>query len=142
MLRRTSGFTLTEMLIALAVAVVLFAMAFTAYQDHLRRASLAEALGFAADARTAVENYYGMTRHLPIDNNAAGLAPPTAYRSDAIKTLTVAVSGGKGIIELVLNNQVQDNANVKQVLDVTERGSFRWRCLADSTIQRLMPTAC
>ena len=142
MLRRPFGFTLVEMMIALAVVGVLAAMAFTAYQDRTRRAYLAEAVGYAAGAKNALEDYYGAFGHWPANNAAAGLAEPSAYRGEAVKALTLVASAGVSTIELTLNDKVQDNANAWLVPEALPDGSFRWQCAADSTIQRLMPPNC
>lgn len=142
MLRRPLGFTLVEMLIALAVVGVLGAMAYTAYEDHSRRAYLAEAMGFAAGAKTALEDYYGAYGRWPASNASAGLAEVAAYRGEALKALAIVTSGSSSMIELTLNDKVQDNANAKFWPEPLPNGSFRWRCSADSTIQRLMPANC
>jgi type IV pilus assembly protein PilA len=142
MLRRQSGFTLVEMLIAVAVVGVLAAMAYTAYQDHTRRAYLAEAVGYAAGAKTAVEDYYGAYGRWPASNGAAGLAEAGAYRGEAVKALTVVVASENSTIELTLNDKVQDNAKAWLTPKILPDGRIRWNCSADSTIQRLMPGNC
>jgi len=142
MSQRQFGFTLVEMMVALAVVGVLAAMAYTAYQDHTRQAYLAEAVGYAAGAKTALEDYYGAFGHWPASNSAAGLAEPGAYRGETVKALAVLAASQGSVIELTLSDKVQDNANARLWPQVQADGSFHWRCSADSTIQRLMPANC
>ena len=47
---RTRGFTLTELMVVVAVAVLLATLALPAYQDHVRKARRAEAHGLLLEA--------------------------------------------------------------------------------------------
>jgi prepilin-type N-terminal cleavage/methylation domain-containing protein len=142
MVRRNAGLTLIELLIALTVIGVLAAMAYTSYQDHRRRAWLAESLGLAAGAKQAVETFYGVHHHWPHSNAEAELAEPQAWRSVVLKSLAIVQHGGEAAIELTLSDKIQDNANAWLIPGVTSAGGLYWQCVADSTIQRLLPDSC
>jgi type IV pilus assembly protein PilE len=57
-MRRNAGFTLLELMIAVAVVGILAAVAYPSYTDHLRRGKVAEALAILADTRTKMEQFY------------------------------------------------------------------------------------
>jgi type IV pilus assembly protein PilE len=56
------GFTLVELVIAVAIVSILAAVALPAYQDYIRRGKLAEAYTNLASQRVKMEQFYQDTR--------------------------------------------------------------------------------
>lgn len=69
----SSGFTLIELMIVIAMVTILTTLALPSFQDRIIRTQVKEALNLARIARTAVDEYYQHERKLPADNAAAGL---------------------------------------------------------------------
>lgn len=85
---KNKGFTIIELMIAVAIIGVLAAIAIPAYQNYIIRAKVSEALTFASQAKTAVAEYYQSQGTLPADNPTAGLA--TSITGTNVSQVTVA----------------------------------------------------
>ncbi len=55
---RQPGFTLTELMVVVAVVAILAAVAVPSYADHVRRSQLQEAISVLADYQVKMEQYY------------------------------------------------------------------------------------
>ena len=73
MKRLNLGFTLIELMIAVAIIGILVAVGIPQYQNYVARAQVAEGLSLASGAKTAVTEYRTTTGELPANNEAAGL---------------------------------------------------------------------
>ncbi|WP_162570680.1 type IV pilin protein [Variovorax sp. SRS16] len=60
---RTSGFTLIEVMITIAIVAILASIAVPSYIDYIRRGQIQEAFGFLSDFRTKMEQYYQDNRN-------------------------------------------------------------------------------
>jgi type IV pilus assembly protein PilA len=74
------GFTLVELLVAVAIVGLLAALAIPAYQRYTGRAQVAEGLQLAQGVKVAVAAHYAATGSVPGSNTAAGIDGATAIR--------------------------------------------------------------
>jgi type IV pilus assembly protein PilE len=72
------GFTLIELMIAIAVVGILAAVAYPSYTAYVRRGKIASALGGLSAVRVKLEQYYQDNRHYGSTGSACGVAMPTA----------------------------------------------------------------
>ncbi|MFZ5579044.1 MAG: type IV pilin protein [Pseudomonadota bacterium] len=82
-MNRSKGFTLIELMIAVAIVGILAAIAYPSYQDSVRKSRRATAEGCLLELAQWMERYY--TTNLRYDRNAAGAAvalPATSCRND------------------------------------------------------------
>ncbi len=57
-MRKMHGFSLMELLIAIAIIGILMAIAVPGYREHVRRGAVEEAQAQMASGRVAIENYF------------------------------------------------------------------------------------
>ena len=76
---RQSGFTLIELMIAVAVVAILSMVAMPSYRDYVRRSQAADATAALSTARARMEQYFQDTRNYgPTAGTACGPSVPTS----------------------------------------------------------------
>ena len=85
-MRRMSGFTLIELMIAVVVVAILSAIALPSYRDYITRGKISEATANLADLRVKMEQYFQDNRTYaavapnPAPCLAGSSVPPTTGR--------------------------------------------------------------
>lgn len=85
--KRYAGFTLIELMIAVAIAGILAAVALPAYNDYVRRGKLAEAHSQLADLRVKMEQWFQDNRSY-LNGAACGAAMPGTAQGVKFFTFT------------------------------------------------------
>lgn len=75
--RCQGGFTLIELMIAVAILGIILAIAFPSYKDSVTRSRIAEATGTLATTRVQLEQYYQDNRNYGSTSSACGVAMPS-----------------------------------------------------------------
>ncbi len=73
---RSYGFTLIELVISLAIVAILAAIAFPAYQDHVRKARRADAKAALVELAQWMERNYTEALRYDQDSNGGAIALP------------------------------------------------------------------
>ena len=76
--RGQRGFTLLELMIAIAIIGILAAVVYPSYADHVRRGKIAAALGELSAARVRLEQYYQDHRDYGSSASGCGIALPAS----------------------------------------------------------------
>lgn len=140
--RQSSGFTLIELMIVVAIIAILAAIAVPAYQNYLIRAQVSEGMSLAEGAETAVWDYVASTGRYPSGNLSAGL--PTAISINGNYVSQVKVTNGQ-IAASFARPKTNPAISSYQLLlsPVTSAGSISWNCSTQTTIpSQYLPTAC
>lgn len=141
--RRQTGFTLVELMIALAIASILAAVAIYVYQDYPVRARASEALAASAVARTAVidnatantgDFSHGYVSPGATENVSSIAIEPTT----GVITATLAAAAGGGTLVFIPYTG-SSAAPAPLVAGVTPDGIIQWRCRADGSSFALGP---
>ena len=77
------GFTLMELMIAVAIMGVLFGIALPSYKDYVRRGALPEGLSALSDYKIKMEQYYQDNRNYGTGDKCANAAPPPDWATFA-----------------------------------------------------------
>ena len=132
------GFTLVELMVVVAIVSILAVIAMPAYLDYVVRSKVSEGMGFAAEAKTSVSEYYYSSnpRDMPDNNQQAGLPPAASYgdhlnyvqRVD-ISTSTPPVRQGSITVTFKLPGSEVDG-KVLQLIPSTAAVEVSWTCIS------------
>ena len=148
MKRLDLGFTLIELMIAVAIIGILVAVGIPQYQNYVARAQVAEGLSLASGAKTAVTEYRTTTGEWPADNEAAGLAHRDTIKGKYVLRLTVNATPPWRHITVKFD---PDDAHTKiangtLILEATDQGgSISWSCRGNEStpdITSYLPSSC
>ncbi|MDP6961719.1 MAG: pilin [Dehalococcoidia bacterium] len=128
------GFTLIELMIAVAIIGILVAVGFPQYQNYVARAQVAEALVLASGAKTAVAEYFNTTGDFPADNKAAGLPEdPKDINGKYVDSVRILSDDGLMSIQVVISSDAHTKIadGFFDLLPTIHEGSISWTCYGD-----------
>jgi type IV pilus assembly protein PilA len=139
----TSGFTLIELMIVVAIIAILASLAIPAYQDYAIRAQVSEGINLSTGAKAAIWDYVAAHGEYPPSNTSAGLAAPASINGSYASSVTV--TGGQIQVAFA---QGRANASLQAAILIlspsTQAGSIMWTCKAGNPEmqQKYLPTNC
>lgn len=123
---RSAGFTLLEILFAVAIIAILAAVAYPSYQDYTTRARVVEALEFSDAGRVPVELALIEGGKPPADLLGATKAKPV----DMMTGLNwVAGKPGEALVGYIMAEMNLPGLGVKKVLALELRSNGDWHCV-------------
>ena len=133
---KIKGFTLIELMIAIAIVGILLSLAIPTYQDYTVRAKISEAMNVASSLKVMVSEYYITMAELPENADVAGI--DTTFNTEYISAIGYRKEGdddSRAMIELTLSENVSEAVAGKALLltAVPEAGSLRWVCSHDQS---------
>jgi len=140
---KIKGFTLIELMIAIAIVAILLSLAIPTYQDYTVRAKISEAMNIASAFKVMVSEYYITMAELPDDATVAGI--DTTFSTEYISAVGYQKDSGtddSAMIKLTLSENVSEEVAGKELLltAVAKAGSLHWICSSDkSSAQPLDP---
>ncbi len=128
-IKSSSGFTLIELMIVVAIIGILASLAVSAYQTYTVRAQVAEGLSMAAVAKAPVVDAYNNFGTAPANRAAAGMpADPTTTSGKYVSG--VDVQNGRIVVQFGGSGAHQDIIGMELSLTpyITQGSTVIWRC--------------
>lgn len=153
----TGGFTLVELLIAVAIVAILAALAIPAYRDYVIRAQSIDGYYQFAALKTRIGEFYATNGVLPANFTELGLPAATGriFGGDTASYETVFGLRSKvwtsveyqpkagGYVFVLRSNWLPDNLGL-HIQIKADNGSVRFRCTVNDTGERarFVPAQC
>ena len=144
--KQNRGFTLIELMIAVAVISILAAIAVPTYLDYTVRAKISEALNIVSAAKTSITEYYISQGTLPSNATQAGVPN---LSTNYIDSIGYGRTGNSGQITVTLSNNVGGDANGKSLTITTTPDAngalLTWTCATASSngvAAKYLPANC
>ena len=136
---KTSGFTLIELMIVVAIIGILAAIALPAYQDFTKRSHVSEGLTLASGAKAHIAEYFSSEGEWPDNNASAGMAPATSILGNAVRSVNVT---SNGVITVTYNTKVNPGDTLEIRGTATSGDNITWTCSGGSVAEKYVPSRC
>jgi len=147
-MNRTSGFTLIELMIVVAIIGILAAIALPAYQIFITRAQLTEALSLLVGQKSLIIEIHGQTGLCP-GNGADGIPATASIRGRYVASVALGGISPNCTATATLANTGIDSAlqgkHISISVDAFSPGIesiAQWSCTTSDIPTKYLPKAC
>ena len=154
---QNAGFTLIEVMVAVAIIGILVALAVSQYQDYITRSRVVEGMNLSSSAKLAVTEAFASRGAVQMDEATSGAFTFAPTRS--VKLIEVGPSGvitidyqisvapeGKNTLHLVPTNEPDENLpkplNLSKPEGLIWAGGWSCRSTKTNLLPQLLPSEC
>jgi type IV pilus assembly protein PilA len=131
-----AGFTIIELMIAVAIIGILAALAIPAYQTYIARSRVSEGILFASDAKSNVAQYYLSTGNFPSSNSEAGI--PVTISSPMVASIDVSGNG-----QVIVTTSISGITNGSIIFSpLASSSGITWTCTGGNLDGNYRPSNC
>lgn len=138
--KTSSGFTLIELMIVVAIIGILAAVALPSYQNYTARAKISEGLSLANGLKTQLSEYYNLNNGWPDTDEDLPGTYTTAVGTAAVEKIESA-SNVITITYEAMGSAVSDGDEITLTATANE-GSIEWACASSEVDAQYLPTSC
>lgn len=141
--QKQSGFSLIELLIAMAIIGILTTIAMTTYLEYTQRARVSGGIRLASPVKLAVAEHFSNHDAFPDSNATAGINAPGAYLTTDVKLISIGLTPTTGTVTIAFNARggISDGDSVLLV-PIKYHNSVLWKCTSNTLITGLLPSTC
>lgn len=141
------GFTIIELMIAVAIIGILAAIAIPAYQNYIIRAKVSEAITFADMAKVAVSEYYQTNGSFPSGsgslNTEFGLPAAASITGANVTGVDVRYDSQGEQIAILVTLAISGMATFSVAfLGSPSTSGINWTCIVQPNYQDYVPSSC
>jgi type IV pilus assembly protein PilA len=145
--RRVRGFTLIELMIAIAIVAILVALAVPAYRDYTIRSKIAECVNGAAIAKLQVSEYRQSLGAWPPSQDEAGISSPSGVSHYCAGFVNYVSANGSFAIDVDEAAVDPAIATVQPLMFPTSlpNNGINWDCrvgATDAASVKYLPSTC
>ena len=130
------GFTLMELMVAVAIIGILATMAMPSFYISRQRSEVAEVIRKSDTIREDITDYYNINLSFPSDNNEAGIPDPDLLIGNKFTSMKIE----DGAIHITLGNKISKPLRGKilslrpAIVSGSPNSPIAWLCGADSPV--------
>ena len=146
-MKKSAGFTLIEILIAVAVIGVLVAVSIPAYRSYMVKAKMEDALLVLESIRPEIELYWDLNNRLPQNDSDIDLNRPEPV-DEVVRKVAISGGGVNGTTTLyvMLNQGVADISPSDGAFGLEAfphpDGHLTWKCVKLALDEKYLPASC
>ena len=133
MVKKQFGFTLIEVMIAVAIVAILTSLALPAYQEQMRTGKRTEAENLILEIASKEQRFYSDNMQYTSTLATLGYSNPLTIESGAY-TVTIAIAGGGASYTITATadvNQAKDNCGNLTLTNTGVKGKSGTKSLGD-----------
>ena len=137
------GFSLIELLIAVAIVGILLTIAMSQLNLYFIRAQVSESLSLMAAMKTTAGEYYNHTGSYPANNSVVGMADPEDIVGNYVVGVDINVAQNN--IQATFGDKAHESLNghhIRLTAVITGQGIVRYQCRAPTISSEYLPSMC